>query len=302
MSHPHGKYLAVALAVLAALGAARPAQAQVTLRYKFKEGEKLRYLMTLTMKMKVDVGGKDVEANAAMKMPMSMQTVKVFPDGKAEVLMKLEGMKMSMEMGEGKSFSFDTDNLEGLPEEARDVLQKMLKDGIAMTMDPLGHASDVKVPESWKELMQKGGQGPLNLDALTGKGGMMGYVVFPKGPVTKGQTWKSEPFDMDIPQAGKLKGEMGFTYDGAVRRRGGRQLEKITIRPKMSLQCDPNKEGKLAMKLRESAGTLYFDNRAGHVAEMQMDLHMDFDIDADGMQLKMRMDMKVTMKLQTGSK
>src|SRR5262249_14245490 len=182
MSHPHGKYLAVALAVLAALGAARPAQAQVTLRYKFKEGEKLRYLMTLTMKMKIDVGGKDVEANATMKMPMSMQTVKVFKDGKAEVLMRLEGMKMSMEMGEGKSFSFDTDNLEGLPEEARDMLQKMLKDGITLTMDTLGHASDVKVPESWKELMQKGGQGPLNLDALTGKGGMMGYVVFPKGP------------------------------------------------------------------------------------------------------------------------
>src|SRR5262249_34152967 len=95
MSHPHGKYLAVALAVLAALGAARPTQAQVTLRYKFKEGEKLRYLMTLTMKMKVDAGGKDVEANATMKMPMSMQTLKVFQDGKAEVLMKLEGMKIT---------------------------------------------------------------------------------------------------------------------------------------------------------------------------------------------------------------
>jgi hypothetical protein len=302
MSHPHGKFLAVALVVLASLSAVRPAQAQVTLRYQFKEGEKLRYLMTLAMKMKVDVGGKDIEANATMKMPMSMQTVKVFKDGKAEVLMKLEGMKMSMEMGEGKTFSLDTDNLESVPEEARAIFQKMLKDGITMTMDPLGQASDVKVPESWKELMQKGGQGPLNLDALTGKGGMMGNVVFPKGPVTKGQTWKSEPFDMDIPQAGKLKGEMGFTYDGAVRLRGGRQLEKITIRPKMSLQSDPNKEAKLAMKLRESPGTLYFDNRAGHVAEMQMNLDMDFDIDADGMQLKMRMDMKVTMKLQTGSK
>src|SRR5205823_2273118 len=108
MSHPHGKYLAVTLAVLAALGAARPAQAQVTLRYKFKEGEKLRYLMTMKMKMKVDVGGKDVEANATMHMPMSMQTRKVFPGGKAEVLMRLEGMKMSMELPEGKSFSFDT--------------------------------------------------------------------------------------------------------------------------------------------------------------------------------------------------
>jgi hypothetical protein len=302
MSHPHGKYLAVALAVLVALGAARPAQAQVTLRYKFKEGEKLRYLMTMKMKIKVDAGGKDVEVNANMEMPMSMQTLKVLPDGKAEVLMKLEGMKMSMEMGEGKSFSFDTANPEGLPEEAREVFQKMLKDGITMTMDPLGHVSDMKMPESWKELMQKGGQGPLNLDALTGKGNLMWYLVFPKGPVTKGQTWKSEPIDLDMPQAGKLKGEMGFTYDGSVRPRGGRQLEKITIRPKMSLQSDPNKEGKMAMKLRESPGTLLFDNRAGHVAEMQMDLDMDFDIDADGMQLKMRMDMKVTMKLQKGGK
>jgi hypothetical protein len=302
MSHPHGKYLAVALVLLAALGAARPAQAQVTLRYKFKEGEKLRYLMALTMKIKADAGGKDVEVNATMKMPMSMQTLKVLKDGKAEVLMRIEGMKMSMEMPEGKTVSFDTDNLEGLPEEARDALRKMLKDGITMTMDPLGHASDVKVPESWKELMQKSGKGPLSLDAWAGKGGMMGYLVFPKGPVAKGQTWKSEPIEMDVPPAGKLKGEMGFTYDGAVRQRGDRQLEKITIRPKISLQSDPNKEGKFSMKLRESPGTLYFDNRAGHVTEMQMDMDMDFDIDADGMQLKMRMDMKVTMKLQKGGK
>jgi hypothetical protein len=107
---------------------------------------------------------------------------------------------------------------------------------------------------------------------------------------------------MDVPPAGKLKGEMGFTYDGAVRLRGDRQLEKITIRPKITLQSDPNKEGKMTMKLRESPGTLYFDNRAGHVTEMQMDMDMDFDIDADGMQLKMRMDMKVTMKLQKGGK
>jgi hypothetical protein len=302
MSHPHGKYLAVALTVLALLGAARPAQAQVTLRYQFKEGEKLRYLVTMTMKMKVDAGGKDVEANVTMKMPLSMQTVKVLKDGKAEVLMRLEGMKMSMEAGEGKTFSFDTDNLESVPEEAREIFQKILKDGITMTMDPLGHISDMKMPESWKELMQKGGEGPLNLDALTGKGGMTGNVVFPKGPVTKGQTWKSEPFDLDIPQAGKMKAEVGFTYDGAVRRRGGQPLEKIIIRPKISLQSDPNAEGKFAMKLRESPGTLYFDNRSGRVVEMQIPIDMDIDVNADGMQLKMRIDLKVTMKLQKGSK
>jgi hypothetical protein len=301
MSHPRGKYLAVTLAVLALFGAARPAQAQTTLRYKFKEGEKLRYLMSMTMKMKVDAGGKDVEANGTMKIPLSMQTVKVLKDGKAEILLKLEGFKLTMEAGEGKSISFDTDNPDSIPEEAREVFQKMLKDGITMTMDPLGHVSDMKMPESWKELMQKGGKGPLNLDALTGKGGMLGGAVFPKGPVTRGKTWKSETFDMDIPEAGKMKVEFGFTYDGPVTR-GGRQLEKITLRPKMSLKPDPKAEGKFAMKLRESPGTLYFDNRSGHVVEMQMPLDMDIDINADGMQSKMRMDMKVTMKLRKGSK
>ena len=61
-------------------------------------------------------------------------------------------------------------------------------------------------------------------------------------------------------------------------------------------------ERKQALKLRESSGTLYFDNRTGHVVEMRMPLDMDIDINADGMQLKMGMDMKVTMKLQKGSK
>jgi hypothetical protein len=294
MSQPRGKYLAVALAVLALLGAAHPAQAQVTLRYQFKEGEKLRYLVTMTMKMKVDAKGENVEANVTMKMPVSLQTIKVHKNGKAEILTKLEGMKMTIEAGEGKSFSVDTDNLESLPEQVRDLIQKMLKDGITMTQDPLGQTSDVKMPDSWKALLQKGGNSPLNM-------GMMGNAVFPKEPVTKGQTWKSEPFDMEIPQAGKLKGEISFTYDGTVTR-GVRQLEKITMRPKMSLQSDPNTKGKLALKVRDTAGTLYFDNRAGHIAEMQMDMGMDLDVDADGMQGKVRMEMKGAMKLQKGSK
>jgi hypothetical protein len=293
MSHPRGTRACVALVVLALLGLGRPAQAQVTLRYQFKEGEKLRYLLTAKLKMKVDADGKEVEIGGGMKIGLSLQTLKVGQDGKGRVLMKIERMQLNMG-AEGMSFSFDTSSPDDLPEEVKESLQKMLKDGITMTMDPQGNSSDVKMPESWKELMQKSGKGPLGLDALTGKG-FLG-LVFPREPVTKGKKWKSEPLDVDLPPAGKLKGENSYTYDGPVKR-GGRDLEKIILRQKLSLQPDPNSEAKLALKVNESPGALYFDNRRGQVVEAQQDMNMDLDMEADGMQARMKIEMKLHMKL-----
>ena len=56
--------------------------------------------------------------------------------------------------------------------------------------------------------------------------------------------------------------DIGYVYDGPVEK-DGRSLEKITLKPKVSLQPDPDAKIEMKLKAQEGSGTALFDNSTG---------------------------------------
>jgi hypothetical protein len=200
----------------------------------------------------------------------------------------------------GNQVSFDTDDPKTLPPGADEVFKTMIQDGITMTLDPLGNASDMKYPESWLKLMKEGdGKILPNIDFTKSPAGgftNLGGLVFPAQAIARGHSWKPEPLEMDLPPVGKFKGQNHVTYQGPVRR-GGRQLEQFNIKQKLEFITDPKAEVKVALKVEEAPGTVYFDNAAGRLIESVFDVNLVMDLEIMGERGNIKARIQGTQKL-----
>ncbi len=297
MSHPRKTFTGAGLLLLAMFCTGEAAQEpKVTLRFKFKQGETLRYAVTVDLTIKGSATGKDVDGGGLVKFTYSLHTLSVRPDGKARLALKFERMQMSMEVA-GEKVAFDTDDETTLPDQgAVDAFKAVREQGILLTLDGEGRSTDVKFPEAWEKKL-KDSNGPFDLFNLPGKGGSVlpAELVLPTEAVVKGQGWRSE--GIEIPTAvGKLKRDNAFSYEGSVTR-GGRKLEKIGARSKITFRADPNAEVKGSVKAPEGPGTLYFDNRAGRLIEAQQSQEMEMAFEANCETVKMKMQMQMKLKL-----
>jgi hypothetical protein len=297
MKPPHKLGLFVGLTVLWT----GSADAQTILRYKFKEGEKFGYVLDQKMKMSTNVMGKDIEMHINQWMDMSWQVLKLDKDGNAEVKVAFSGAKMSMDGPMGK-VEVDSKNAK----QPDDPIGKILSQTVAalaelemtFTMDSVGEIKDIKMPEKVKN----------NLKALPGAEAMgdlfsdeglkkmaQGGVVLPRDAVTKGKTWNTKA-DMKL-QFGKIKGDIQFTYEEAVDKEG-KQLEKIALKPNVTIEAAPNAPFQLKLKSQEGKGHVYFDNVAGKLAEVDSTQIMEMTVEANNLTIQQKIEQKTTMKLR----
>ena len=158
---PHRTWSAAlaALCLLLALAADAPQQ-QTTLRYKFKKGDRLFYAVEQKAAMKFDLGGKlnpggagqDFGALYTFRLEWTITVLDVDAAGKARIECKLDRLRLEM-TGLGKDkMTVDSDDLKAIPQEGQRQTIKALKEqGVSLTIDPTGEASDVKMPEEIKE-------------------------------------------------------------------------------------------------------------------------------------------------------
>jgi hypothetical protein len=250
--------------------------------------------------MTTSLMGRDFEVHKNHMADMTWQVLKVDKDGNAKVRVAFTGVKMVVDSPMGR-IEVDSNK----PKDFDDILGKTLTKqvntiaGIEMTFttDGTGEIKDVQVPEKVKNSLK-------NLSGTEAMGEMFsdeglkkmtqGGIVLPKEAVTKGKTW-SQKTDTKIAM-GRLKGDMRCTYEGTVEI-DGKKLEKIAIKPNITLEPAPN--AKLQMKLAnlQGKGYVYIDNEAGRMAEMTLNQIMETAMQAANTDITMKMDENTTMKL-----
>ena len=296
------KLLAVALIGLTA-GAA--AQAQTTLRYKFKEGEKLEYVVDQDQKIAMSVLGMDIDMTSKMAMELSCQTLKVDEKGSAQFKVTLSRVKMTMEGGPLGKVEVDSKDTEEPDNPFGKMFFDMVKGigGLEMTFtaDNAGTLSDVKLTEGKKMKKLPGGGfgvggnafGPDALKSL-----VEGTVIIPlpKDPIEKGKTWKQK-VDTKT-ELGKIAGENTFTYEGPEKN----NLEKVSIKPDMKIDADPNAPIQLKLKSGKGKGYTLFDNHAGRIAQSNSEATIEMEIEAMGNTIAVNTTQTTIMRLKGGKK
>jgi hypothetical protein len=284
--------------VLAVIGLAvsvGSVEAQTTLRMKFQAGDKLGYVLDQKMKMFTNFMGKDTDVNSDQTMNMTWQVLKVDKSGAGEIKVAFTGVKMVMNGPMGK-VEVDSKN----PNATADPLGKVLAQivgtiaGMEMTttMEPTGEVKEVNVPLKVKgDIKNLPGMGELFSDDNL-KTMVLGGMVLPKEAVTVGKTW-SRKTDLKIP-LGRLKADILFTYEGTVDM-DGKKLEKIAIKPTMSFETNAAAPFKVKEKSQEGKGTMYFDNAAGRMVEINASQSLEMTVEANNMTVKV--EQSTTMKL-----
>ncbi len=287
-------------AVLCCLGTA-PAQAQVTLRYKFKDGDQLHYEMLQKMDMKMKVGANDFGMNMNQHMDVTWKVVKVDPDGKAEVVHRIDSIRVTMDTPQGKVEYDSKSNKEpqGLIGQAvAPIFNAMAGAEFSATMDPRGQTSNVQIPEKLIETIKS------KLAAAPGIGQMFspeslkrmmnqGVLVLPKEPVSKGQTW-TEKQEVKMP-FGAMHVTNTMTYEGPA---GAGGLHKIGMAPSMVMEADPNAPVKVKMKGSDGKGYAIFDSAAGRLVEVNVSQNMQSEINAGGQDITQTMQTGLMLKLK----
>jgi hypothetical protein len=277
-----------------------PLHAQTTLRFKFKEGDKFAYALEQRMKISSSQMGKDVTVNMNQDMKMSWQVLKVDDQGRGKIKVAITEMKMSMDGPMGQ-LEVDSKN----PKELNDPVGKVLNQvvtaisGMEMTFtaDPTGDIKEVKIPEKVTNDL-KALPGAEMMGELFSEAGLKkmahGGIEFPKEAIDKGKSW-SHKADMKLP-LGQIKGEVQFTYEGPVER-DGKKLEKIALKPNVTIEAAPDAPFKMKLKSQEGKGHFFFDNDAGRIVAVDSSQTMEMIIDVNGMQIPQKIEQNTMMKL-----
>jgi hypothetical protein len=291
--------VATALAILA-----DSAQAQTALKFKFKEGDKLNYTMDQTQKQNMNVMGMEIETTMTQTIDMiwSVNNVKA---GKAQVVQTMDRIRMKMDSAFA---AFEYDSRDGKEPEGPfgqilgPLFAAMAGSDITVTINETGEISDAKVSDKLLDAMK-------NNPLLQQMGGMFteegfknmlnqsGATILPKNPVKKGESW-SQKIEMKQPPLGVMRMNNTYTYQGP-EERSGASLEKIDVKTDMSIEPIENAAAQFEIKVKSSEmkGTIYFDNKAGRIAETKMNQKMAMEINAMGNIIESAVDQTVSLKL-----
>jgi hypothetical protein len=293
------------LSLAASLVGVGPAYAQVTLRYKFKQGETLNYDLEQKMKMEMAIAGQNINMSMTQTLDMTWKVESVDNDGKAKITQKFDRVRLSMEGLPGMDkIQFDSKEGKELEGPFGQMMGPMLKAlagaEFSMTMDAQGKVSDFKLPEKLADAFK-------NIPGATGAGGMfteeglkhmMGQasLTFPSEPLTAGKSWEQK-LTMKLPTGGKMNMDNQCTYEGEATV-DGRKLEKIAMKPKMSIEAEEGAAFKMKMKSQDAKGTAYFNNLAGHLDHLDLSQKMDTEVSTGGMDFTQKIEQTVSFKLK----
>jgi hypothetical protein len=292
------------LTVLLAAGAADRAAAQTTLRYKFKKGEKLNYVLEQKAGMSMNFMGQDIQIDFGSTMDMSWDVKDVDADGKAKMVQKFDRIRFTMDGGPTGKIEYDSKDgkePEGLAGKMMAPMFKALAGAeVSLTLDPQGKATDVKVPEkvikALKNVPGGGGLGEMfSEDGLKHMFDQVGLVV-PKEAISKGKSW-NQSAETKTP-AGKMKIEVVNTLEEPVKR-DGKDLEHVAMKPKISMDPDPDAPIKIALKSQDAKGSAYFDVTAGRLVETNTTQNLEMNVSVAGQEITQKMKTTASLKLVT---
>jgi hypothetical protein len=294
--HFRNRCILVASLILAACTSA--ASAQTTLRYQFKEGDKLPYVMEQKMKITMNILGMDVETKMDMALQLSLNVVEVNKDGSVQMQFKVTSAKMNMDGPTGKVEVDSKDQLEPDDPVAK-ILSQVTKALGAMEMTgqmlPTGETKNVKVSEATVKALQAVPGADKAGDVANAESfkSMLSSIVFPTEAVEKGKTWTNKTESKT--KFGQAISENVFTYDGTTEKDGA-TLQKISLKPNIKIEADPNAEIKIKVKDAKGTGHILFDNKIGRLIESTTTQTTQMQINAGGIDIDQRVEQTTTLR------
>jgi hypothetical protein len=297
-----GKFM-WAVAVVAVLTGTAAAQ-DVKLRYQFKEGDKPTYTMEQKMTMEMMIGAQAIKTTMNQVMDFNWDIKSVDKDGKAQMTQTITRVKLTVDGPQGKAEFDSKDN-----KEPTDPIGKLLAPAlktlvgaeIAMTMDPRGQPTDIKLSDKFKEALKNNpaAQGPqaemLSEDGIKKMMTQSGLIL-PEGAVKMGANWTNKA-EMKLGALGKMNINTQYNYDGP-ETKDGKTLQKITLKPDVTLEADPNAPVKTSIKSQDSKGKALFDNKEGRLVETNLTQELVMEINAMGQMLSQKTTTTTALKLQ----
>jgi hypothetical protein len=253
------------------------AVAQPMLQYQFKECQQLHYDVFQSGAMKIGAPGVNIEVKFTMSMDVTWQVLAVSPRSRVATLaVKAERFRVDAD-AMGQQFVLDSANPKN--DEEKDMVAA-LQEGIKLEMSEEGKILGIEAKEAVIGGFQK--LLPFSANAGDAKIGVRYtlqpfLLTFPDAKPTKGKTWTVVQNAQIIPQAGTMKQEGQFTYEGPSKV-DGKTLERLGYRMVVKLENDP--KGMLQGKVnkQESKGHVLFDAAMGRLVEGKVMQIIDIEL------------------------
>jgi len=278
-----------------ALASFAPVSAQEKLAWKFTSGESLKYVVEQSTEMQMSIAGQKQSMQLKQTLDMDWKIGEVASSGDASMTQTIGRVQVESDGGLVGGFKYDSSESEAptnaVAKSMADVFSRIINKPFAVTMQPSGKIGKVDVP---KEL----------LEALAGSGGAMSEdtlkqlmtqsaVTLPKDGISKGESWENVQ-NVDMP-VGVMTINSKLTYLGNDAKTGFAEIE---MKPTISIKGKEGSPQQITLKKSEGGGKVLFDQKAGRVAQSDVDLTMELSIKQFGQQIDQQVKQKTLMKLQ----
>jgi len=304
--------LLIALLLVAGIGVMAQAQDKATLKWKFEPGKIFYQKMTTDTKQNMKVMGSDVVQNQSQTFFFSWKVESVDKDGNAIITQKIEGVKMSIDIG-GSKIEYDSTRDTNTANPLGDFFKALVGSEFKLTVD-----KDLKVSkidgrtEFIKKLVGANPQMEPLLNQILSEQAMKEmaeptFAAIPTTEVTKGKDW-TKTTTLDMGPIGSYMNTFKYTYEG----KDG-QSDKIKV--ETTLKYSPPKDAANAsalpfkiksadLKSTNATGTIVFDNTKGRVekSDMKLELKGDLSIEIGGTTTKVELSQTQTTTVETQDK
>lgn len=303
--------LLIAFLVFAAIVVGVHAQDKTTLKWKFEPKKTFYQKMTTDTKQNMKVMGSDVVQNQSQTFYFSWTVDKVEPDGSAQILQRIEGVKMSIDIG-GSKIEYDSTRDTNTANPLSDFFKALVGSEFKLTVD-----KDLKVSkidgraEFIKKLVGANPQMEPLLNQILSEQAMKEmaeptFAAIPTKEITKGDTWSKET-TLDMGPIGSYQNTFQYTYEG----KDG-TLDKIKV--ETTLKYTPPKDSGSSplpfkikgadLKSTNAAGAILFDNTKGRVekSDMKLELKGKLQIEIGGTTTEVELSQTQTTTVETSDK
>jgi hypothetical protein len=297
------------LVVLLWSGRAGVAQAQV-IQWKFKTGEVMRYASEHKTVEITKRTGRETKSTRSQTMNLSWTVKNAFSNGEAEIIHRVERVRVRIEAPPYMPFEFDSDTpkvdapgpFEAIAQETKAMA------GVEFTfkMKPSGEIVDIVIPpQTIKKLRDAEkppeGAGPEAAENTVSEKGLKDMLAsaspppFPVGPVEAGKTWSSKPSKLLTP-IGNVVTDKLFTFQGTDPKNPN--LFLIGMETRVALEPVANSPLTAKIRTQEGKGSLTFDADAGRIVNTRGTEKTEMLISAQGQDIDQTIESTTSMTLQ----
>ncbi len=277
------------------------AHAQDLLRYKFQTGDKLPYALEQKMSMNMMAGGNAINMDMTQLMDMTWSIKSVDKEGKAKMGQTFDRVRLTMNTAAGK-MEFDSKEGKAPNGPGGDAIAELYKAligvEITFTMNPRGEISEVEIPTKLTDAMKNSPAAAGAGDMFTAEGMKrminQSGLTLPEKPASKGQSWDTTAEIKAL--FGKMEVVKHVTYEGSAARDGVKAAE-FDIKPKVTIEGDPNAQITATLKSQDTKGKAYFDLTTGRLLECNVSQSMELELKAMGQVIEQKVNQTVKMTL-----